>query len=233
MRRQKRLNGCQVPWPPPARAGADLAFWRGRGVGAEAMYALTESKPPSHSRGRPFPLWRHRVDLTAFVSGDDWKRLLGGWRDISDDTRRLVSGLRALPDGCQCGDGQAHLAGRCPCCQENAASRPQCVDCAVLMHTVQWKLDAVVDDALRFLDPADQVMTSHVGDAAHAAVGQLRDELLDFVRVFEAVRGASGEFRVGCHSHHLTQLKELGEELGASARHLDTLLDGTNRSSVP
>ncbi|MEZ5418624.1 MAG: hypothetical protein R2708_14965 [Vicinamibacterales bacterium] len=103
----------------------------------------------------------------------------------------------------------------------------------MLVHTVQWKLDAVVDDALRFLDPADRVMTSHVGDAAHAAADHLRDKLLKFVHVFQAVQGASGEFRVGCHSRHLTQLKELGEELGASARDLDTLLDGTNRSRVP
>ena len=69
--------------------------------------------------------------------------------------------------------------------------------------------------------------------AAHAAADHLRDKLLKFVHVFQAVQGASGEFRVGCHSRHLTQLKELGEELGASARDLDTLLDGTNRSRVP
>lgn len=170
------------------------------------------------------------MDLSPFVGSDDWTRLLGGWRDIADDTRRLVTGLRALPDGCQCGDGPAHLAGRCVCCQEDAASRQECIDCAMLVHAVQWKLDAVVDDALRFLDPADRLMTSHVGEAAHAAVGRLRDALLNFVRVFRAIQGAAGQFRSGCHSHHLTQMKTLGEDLGASALHIDALIDGTNGS---
>ncbi len=173
------------------------------------------------------------VDLRPFVAGDDWRRLLGGWRDIADDTRRLVKGLRALPDGCQCGDGHAHLAGRCPCCEANATPDERCIDCAVLVRTVQWQLDVVVDDALRFLDPAEGLVAQHVGDAVHAAVGQLRDELIGFVGVFRAIQSAAGQFRSGCRSDHLTRLKELGEVLGARASGIDALIDRPNRSPLP
>jgi len=167
------------------------------------------------------------MDLSAIVGGDDWKRLLGGWRDIADDTDRLVRALRAVPDSCGCGDGQAHLRGMCSCCGGDAAARAPCDDCFRLVRTIGWKLDVVVDDALRYLDPVAEVLTTHVGSSAFAESRRLRHELLRFVGAFRAVEAAAGRFRQECRASQLTQLKALGEGLDKCIQDLDVLVDPT------
>jgi hypothetical protein len=39
-----------------------------------------------------------------------------GWRDIHERAVRLCETIAQLPDECPCGDPDAHLEGRCPCC---------------------------------------------------------------------------------------------------------------------
>lgn len=164
--------------------------------------------------------------MTHSADSDDWKRLLGGWRDLSEDTHRLVTGLRALPASCPCGTGHAHLAGRCSCCRRDGATRP-CLDCLVLMHTVEWKLDAVMDDALRFLEPATETIVGHVGAGMDTSLIRLRNELLQFATAFRAIEASVDVCRAECRLNHLTALKDLGEQLLARVDRVDALVDET------
>jgi len=171
-------------------------------------------------------------DLIALVGHDDWTRLLGGWRDIADDTERLVRGLRALPSDCACGDGQAHLRGACPCCRGDRTAEP-CEDCFRLVRTIGWKLDAVVDDALRYLDPVSEVLTRHVGTPADAEARQLRRELLALAHLFRSVEASAVEFRAGCRSSHLAELKALTEQVDRRVEDIDRLVDPTRGFARP
>lgn len=172
-------------------------------------------------------------DLIALVGRDDWTRLLGGWRDIADDTERLVRGLRALPADCACGDGQAHLRGTCPCCGGGGVPREPCEDCFRLVRTIGWKLDAVVDDALRYLDPVSEALTRHVGKPAHTEATRLRRELLALVHLFRAVEASAAEFRAGCRSRHLADLKALAEQVDRRVEDIDRLVDPTRGFARP
>ena len=38
------------------------------------------------------------------------------WRGIYEEAVQLADVVEQLPDDCECGDGDGHLAGACPCC---------------------------------------------------------------------------------------------------------------------
>ena len=49
---------------------------------------------------------------------------------MMDDIRMLCRSLAELPDTCQCGNGEGHMKGMCPCCRTVAIERvPSCNDC--------------------------------------------------------------------------------------------------------
>lgn len=172
------------------------------------------------------------MNLQRPVSSDDRMRLLGGWRDIAEDTARLVEALRVLPAHCTCGDGTAHLQGRCACCRQDESQSSGCRDCAVLVRSLEWKLDAVVDDFLRFLDAAIESIRSHVGPQVEEPAMNLRHALVRFVGSFRTVASKAGEFRRGCRSEHLTSLKQQGEDLLSCAHAVDHLLHPVMSSVV-
>lgn len=160
--------------------------------------------------------------------------LLGGWRHVADDVRKLAAGLRALPDGCACGHGSAHLAGTCPCCLEGQRTLDNgCTDCEALVTSLRDEIDELTDASLRFL-PFVAAMSSAGGQAAQRAdVREVESQIRHVAVVFQNVATAADEFRQGCAASHLGVLKALAGELAAATRHLDSLLTLTPALTGP
>jgi len=151
--------------------------------------------------------------------------LLGGWRDVAEDVRKLALGLDALPETCTCGQGSAHLAGACPCCRHGERRLDSgCTDCESLLASLRDEIDELCDASRRFL-PFVEAMTEPDGNAAqHAGVHELRRQIQYVDATFQRLSTAADEFRRGCSSSHLITLRTLAAELAAATRHLDSLL---------
>ena len=105
------------------------------------------------------------ANLTA-----EQRRLLGGWRDILDDIRHLCRSLKALPDGCACSDGRAHLSGSCVCCQAVHPDRvPACEDCDSLLAKLRPEMDTLTVDTWRFFPAVMDLLKSRQQETRQAA----------------------------------------------------------------
>ena len=154
-------------------------------------------------------------------SGKTSHYLLGGWRDIFDDIRKLADAVDKLPEHCACGHGGAHLRGTCVCCVEGTASRA-CGDCEALLAQIAERIDALRADDLRFSGvlrdftvrrPDHEEMRSRIDDVT------VRSSRL--VRIVESIQVATADFREGCRTEHLARLKARVRELRDEAKRLD------------
>ena len=151
--------------------------------------------------------------------------LLGGWRLVAEDVRKLAVGLEALPDTCSCGHGSAHLAGLCACCRDGERRLDSgCMDCASLLASLRDEIDELVDASLRFLPFVDSMTTAHGNGSQQAAVRQVRGQIRHVASAFTKLSTAADEFSSGCPGSHTNTLKALTGELEAATRHLDSLL---------
>jgi hypothetical protein len=130
--------------------------------------------------------------------------LLGGWEDIADDVRRLVAALDRTPDGCGCGQGEAHLAGTGPCCSAHGnAPNGECTDCVALLQQLRPKVDALTEDTLRCL-PALLDLPAFTARTGAEARQVLQARMINLTRSFDRVTVAVAEFERGCSTEHLT-----------------------------
>ena len=75
--------------------------------------------------------------------------LLQLWRTIHQEAIRLAEAVEELPDECECGDADAHLAGRCPCCglpdRGGDHARPR-KDCHAILARLRADLTMLTQD---------------------------------------------------------------------------------------
>ncbi|MCI0606504.1 hypothetical protein L0156_26265 [bacterium] len=65
------------------------------------------------------------------------------WLEIYQEAIQLCDAINKLPDHCECGDADAHLEGRCPCCREHTSSTGDYAhteDCTVLLTRLRADL---------------------------------------------------------------------------------------------
>lgn len=158
--------------------------------------------------------------------------LLGGWRDVLDDVRRLESGLRALPGVCTCGQGSAHLAGRCACCEHG--ERRGCTDCEAVMETLRGKIDDLVDASLRFLPAVESMLLNDGSGDAVALVHGVRHKVQQVDLIFRQISTAAARYRDGCAASQLSDLKTSASALvGLTQTTADSLAALLSRNSPP
>ena len=151
--------------------------------------------------------------------------LLGGWRHVADDARKLALGLEALPETCTCGQGSAHLAGACPCCRDGERRLDSgCTDCESLLASLRDEIDELFDASLRFLPFVEAMTTPDRNAAQHVGVHEVQDQIRRVASAFTKLSTAADEYRSGCPGSHTNTLKVLAGELEAATRHLDSLL---------
>lgn len=159
--------------------------------------------------------------LDHIEPGKTGHHLLGGWRDILEDTEKVASAVEKLPEHCECGMGGAHLVGRCACCTEGAAASG-CVDCEALLEQIADQVDALRADDLRFTgvlrDFADR-RPDH--EAMRQGLDDVTRRTSRLVRIVESVQVAAADFRQGCRVDQLARLKARVRELRDEAKRLN------------
>ena len=166
----------------------------------------------------------------------DERRLMGGWRDVVEDVQHFAAALKAIPDGCHCNDGPAHLSATCGCCHTVEGQRTACIDCAVLLHTASWRLDALIEDSLRYMPAVGDVL-AHVWPAdGQERVRDVQRRIAKVASAMTAVEGALGTFAGACALDNLATLRaktaELLSEVTELADELIPRLPGPPRYST-
>jgi len=152
------------------------------------------------------------------------QRLLGGWRDVRDDIRRLATAFERVPDECACGDGSAHLEATCPCCGSDRTAAATCESCTAIMRSLAERFERLADDRLRFVPAVDdqlQVVSPGEGPARLARVSRT---IAAVTHAFYRLQSATDEFRSGCSTTHLRAMRPLTVELTAAAAELERIL---------
>ena len=156
---------------------------------------------------------------------DGRHRLLGGWRDIVDDIRMLEHACREASTACECGDGPARPGGTCVCCRPSRESTTDCVDCLVRVHTVSWRVDQLVNDALHFFPIVVHLVRRQLPENQWSHADEVRRRIVAVMTLMRRLESASGEFSRGCRTSHLGVLKDPARELLAAAQVLDDLIE--------
>ncbi len=155
------------------------------------------------------------------------RQLLGVWRDILDDIRRLCHSLEALPDASMCGKGAAHLGGWCPCCGfVHSGQLPGCTDCERLLADLVPTMDALIVDTMRFCPVVNHLLQVRTPQCEGADGSRIERDVVAIYRTFAQLIVAADDFRVSCRTSHLKTLKARAYELSVMANQLDRTLDG-------
>lgn len=149
------------------------------------------------------------MDAAALGVTARLNRLLGGWRDIVEDTRRLGVLAEALPDSCDCKVG----GGPCTCCAALGRAFPdQCRTCTFHARALSPRIAGVLDDTLRYFPAVTSVVPRQMPELQRS----LRDverAMIDLLRGADTMQSATGEFRHGCRTEHVAGLKRLVRRL--------------------
>lgn len=129
-------------------------------------------------------------------------RVMGGWVCLVEDMRRLSQLIAALPDRCECGTGGAP----CACCAHAAMRFSEgCPSCAARLAELTPRLEAVVDETLRYLPAAAETVGHFQGPREH--VEEVRARGADLIRVMDLVRASTDGFCHGCDRSEIASVK--------------------------
>ena len=126
----------------------------------------------------------------------------------------LCRSLAAPPDTCQCGTGEGHLKGVCPCCHTVAVERvPICNDCDAQLAHLRPAIDMLDVDTCRFFPVVKGLLERATTPELGARAVAIEAHIAELIRTFAALVLAANQFRSDCRSSHLTTLKALATSL--------------------
>lgn len=147
------------------------------------------------------------------------QRLLDGWRNVSSHLRKLAQSL-GHAQSCACGDG-----GNDSCrCGVSVETQHECLQCAVLLHTVAWRIDELLDEAQRFPPTARDVLSQFGEAESTTRTGAVRCCVEALARTFEQIETLTREFSQGCSDACLPVIRRFADELLVRCSALDEVL---------
>lgn len=155
--------------------------------------------------------------------------LLDGWRDGSRDLRKLAQSLGHFQP-CGCGDAAMALPGRC-WCGGNVETEEECLRCAVLLHTVAWRLDELLDEARRFLSAGRDISRQFGASESTTRMDAIRSRVEALARTFGQIETLTQEFRQGCSAVYLPAIRRFADDLLVLCSALDEVLGFPRASS--
>jgi hypothetical protein len=157
------------------------------------------------------------------------QRLLDAWREVSSDLRKLAQSLGHASGSCACRGGTTDVLGACAC-GRSAEPERECLECAVLLHTVAWRIDELLDEAPRVL-PAETAASIQCGAIEWTArTDAVRSRIDALVRTFAEIGTVTEEFSEHWGAAHLPVIRRLTNDLLIRCSALDEVL-GFPRSS--
>lgn len=147
------------------------------------------------------------------------RRLLDGWRDVSSSLRKLAQSL-GHAQSCACGEG---ANGSCQC-GVSVGTQHECLRCAVLLHTVAWRIDELLDEVQRF-PPTGRDVVSECGETKSTTrTGAVRRCAEALARTFEQIETLTREFSQGCSPACLPVIRRFADDLLLLCSALDEVL---------
>jgi hypothetical protein len=147
------------------------------------------------------------------------RQLRDGWRDMSHNLRKLAQSL-GHAQSCACGDG---ADGRCQC-GVSVEIQQECLQCAVLLHTVAWRIDELLDEARRF-PPAGWDVVGQFGETESVTrTGGVRRCVEALARTFEQMETLTRECSQGCSAACLPVIRRFADGLLVRCSALDEVL---------
>lgn len=154
--------------------------------------------------------------------------LLGGWRDVVEDVRRLSADLHRSPDICACGHTASGSGGTCLCCQ-TGVSQTDCSDCGAQVSALGQRLDTLIDDSLRFLPVIAELLEWHAATRESAQLHSIRVQIGTVERTFRRLATASAEFGRDCSGSHIKEMAPLVGDLLREIWVLEKALEPSTR----
>ena len=160
-------------------------------------------------------------------------QLLKLWQNIHQEASNLATAIEQLPDECECGDADAHLGGRCPCCRGHApgGNPPEAPDCLSIITRLRADVTALGQD-LSIAGPplgasALEGQQPELRRGLFLAAGELEAIREAFQRVTESVAG----FRQECTISRMRAVKRRCVEFRAHCDRVNAeLLDRRPRA---
>jgi hypothetical protein len=159
--------------------------------------------------------------------------LLRLWQTIYQEAVELCEAIEALPDLCECGDADAHLEGRCPCCMRPEQTRGRAgLNCGAIIASIQADL-AMLSEDVALAGPATEATAlecqrRQLRRSLFLAVTELNRIVESFKRVTESVMG----FRVDCMAARMRVIKQCCSELRDDCERVNTELLAGGASSA-
>jgi hypothetical protein len=147
------------------------------------------------------------------------RQLLDGWRDASSHLRKLAQSLDHA-QSCACGDG-GNDGRRCGVSME---TQRECVQCAVLLHTVAWRIDELLDEVQRFPSTTRDVLSQSGEAESTTPTDAVRRCVEALARTFEQIETLTREFSQGCSAACLPVIRRFADDLLVRCSALDEVL---------
>jgi hypothetical protein len=150
------------------------------------------------------------------------------WHGVCAEAVALADAVERLPDQCECGDADAHLGGRCRCCDghSQAEGGRGGENCTAILERLRADLTLLASDFELTAGPLEAAaLASQNVELRHGVVlaaGDLRRVSEAFSRVSEAVAG----FRRDCTVAGMRRVKRHCAELRKHCERVNAELFG-------
>ncbi len=158
------------------------------------------------------------------------------WIEIYQEAIHLCDAIDSLPDHCECGDADAHLEGRCPCCREHKQSGEvlaHAENCTDLLTRLRADLAMLCQD---FAQLATPIGTAAIGMKCLDLRRGIYLAAEDLHRIAKAVDRLQEEvmgFRRSCDLAELRGIKHRAPELREHFNQLNQSLVAGQKARPP
>ncbi len=142
--------------------------------------------------------------------------LLNLWESIYRETGQLAGAVEQLPDACECGDGNAHLEGRCACCarhEPTTGHHSSNLNCKEILARLRADLAILCKDFSMAAEPLEGATLVRQRFELRRGVYLAETDLQQLLEAFERVTGAVAGFRHSCAVTDMRRVKRHCVEL--------------------
>lgn len=142
--------------------------------------------------------------------------LLSLWQRVCSEAAQLSDAIEPLPDECECGDGDAHLEGRCRCCgghERASEARRGGESCSSILARLRADLTMLVRDFSSLTGPLEIAAMTRQSTELRRGVFLAASDLQQISEIFERLDHAVMGFRRTCAVPDLKRVKLHSSEL--------------------
>ena len=153
--------------------------------------------------------------------------LLQQWRNIYQEAIHLAEEVEGLPDECPCGDADAHLEGRCLCCERHERkSGPHAhhENCVAVLARMRADLAMLCEDFMGIAGPMKAVALDAQKLELRRDIFLTANDLQQIAQALERMGEAFVGFRQSCALTEMRSVKRSSAELREHCHQLNIAL---------